>query len=139
MEGAEEMEYLLALLLILLPKADFALLVSLDELGATLDLALVVASLQLVALDRLLAYIRESYKLVHEHIEHRIIMTPVAVLQPEPLEGILLLHGNEALSQGIDVDALCHLLLDEGNETFGVISSSTSWVMLLPAMLMRQR
>ncbi len=118
MEGAEEMENLLALLLILFPKADFALLVSLDELGATLDLALVVASLQLVALDRLLTYIRESYKLVHEHIEHRIVMTPVAVLQPEPLEGILLLHGNEALSQGIDVDALCHLLLDEGNETF---------------------
>mgnify|MGYP007098958237 CR=1 FL=1 len=45
------MEYLLALLLILIPKADLALLVSLDELGATLDLALVVASLQLVALD----------------------------------------------------------------------------------------
>ena len=40
MEGAEEMENLLALLLILLPKADLALLVSLDELGATLDLAL---------------------------------------------------------------------------------------------------
>ena len=39
MEGAEEMEYLLALLLILFPKADFALLVSLDELGATLDLS----------------------------------------------------------------------------------------------------
>ena len=48
MEGAEEMENLLALLLILIPKADLALLVSLDELGATLDLALVVASLQLV-------------------------------------------------------------------------------------------
>ena len=106
MEGAEEMENLLALLLILFPKADFTLLVSLDELGTALDLALVVASLQLVALDRLLAYIRESYKLVHEHIEHRIIMAPVAVLQPEPLEGILLLHGNEALSQGIDVDSV---------------------------------
>ena len=38
MEGAEEMENLLALLLILFPKADFTLLVSLDELGATLDL-----------------------------------------------------------------------------------------------------
>ena len=48
MEGAEEVEYLLALFLILFPKADLALLVSLDELGATLDLALVVASLQLV-------------------------------------------------------------------------------------------
>ena len=49
------MENLLALLLILIPKADFALLVSLDELGTALDLTLVVASLQLVALDRLLA------------------------------------------------------------------------------------
>ena len=48
MEGAEEMENLLALLLILIPKADLALLMSLDELGATLDFALVVASLQLV-------------------------------------------------------------------------------------------
>jgi hypothetical protein len=34
-EGAEEMQNLLALLLFLIPEADFTLLMSLDELGAS--------------------------------------------------------------------------------------------------------
>ena len=93
---------------------------SLDELGATLNLALVVASLQLVALNWLLGNEREGYKLVHEHVEHRVVVTPVAVFQPEPLEQIFLLHGNELLSQGIHVDALSHLLLNKGYETFWI-------------------
>ena len=47
-------------------------------------------------------------------------MAPVAVLQPEPLEGILLFHGDELLSEGIHVGSFSHLLLDECNETLWI-------------------
>ena len=139
MEGAEEMENLLTLFLFLFPKADFSLLMSLDELGATLDLALVVACLQLVALDWLLGDERECYKLVHEHVEHRVVMTPVAVLQPEPLEGILLFHGDELLSEGIHVGSFSHLLLDECNETLWIDFQFNLLAIELPEMFTRQR
>ena len=112
-ETLEDAKILGSHLITLLKKIQLATLVSLQHTAVTANLTLVVPCHQRICLNRILTDIRKGTKLLHEHVEHRIVMTPVVLTQPEPLEMILLLQCHQMLPQLVNLHALLHLLLSK--------------------------
>ena len=89
-------------------KIQLTTLVSLQHTAVTANLTLVVPCHQRICLNRILTDIRKGTKLLHEHVEHWIVMTPVVLTQPEPLEMILLFQCHQMLPQLVNLHALLH-------------------------------
>ena len=138
MECAVEMDDLAASLVVELPDVSFAGAVSQYVAHAASNLALVVARLELVSLNRLLRNVGEGCEALHEslvaveeqrlthhllgvgvetfHVDEsvEILVAPVGIAEPVPLETEVLLHVHESLRKHVLVYVLLSAELLEG-------------------------